>query len=65
MTGDEIEEHNTIMFARVVILSEKIMELEQKLPHAQGEMIHDIQSAIKCLKALTKKYQQKIISKNK
>lgn len=61
---DEAAQHNDIMLAKIIILSEKIMELEEAHPveHLREK---NTQLAIDCLSALITKYKQKIIREDK
>ena len=61
---DEVAQHNDIMLAKIIILSEKIMELEEAYPveHLREK---NTQLAINCLSALITKYRQKIIREDK
>jgi hypothetical protein len=61
---DKTAEHNNIMLAKIIILSEKIMELEDQYPDVNLRE-KNIQLAIDCLDALITKYKQKIIREDK
>ena len=61
---DEIAEHNNIMLAKIIILYEKQLELEDLNPDTE---IRDkrIQLSIDRLGALITKYKQKIVRDDK
>lgn len=61
---DEVAQHNDIMLAKIIILSEKIMELEEAYP-VERLREKNTQLAINCLSALITKYKQKIIREDK
>jgi hypothetical protein len=60
----EIAEHNNIMLAKIIILYEKQLELEELYPDRDLRE-KNIQLAIDCLSALITKYKQKIVRDDK
>lgn len=60
----EIAEHNNIMLAKIIILYEKQLELEELYPDRYLRE-KNIQLAIDCLSALITKYKQKIVRDDK
>ena len=61
---DEIAEHNNIMLAKIIILYEKQLELEDLNPDTETRDKR-IQLSIDRLGALITKYKQKIIRDDK
>lgn len=64
MNEDDITAHNTVMLAKIVILSEKLIELEEKNiargTHTKGDIV-----LIENINDLIHKYKQKIIRTDK
>ena len=60
----EIAEHNNIMLAKIIILYEKQLEIEELYPDRDLRE-KNIQLAIDCLGALITKYKQKIVRDDK
>ena len=61
MTENEIQKHNTVLLAKIVILFEKIDDIEQKSPEVEV----DQELVIGCLRDHITKFRQEMIVTDK